>query len=109
MIAGSSRMPAAWRSRRASFRFPEAIGFITPTLTFIDFNSLAIPHATSVFPTPVSVPVIKRPLFIRLFAGCHRFQQHVEVGVRMLGGHGESDPALAGVDGGRADRRGEDS
>jgi hypothetical protein len=61
-----SLLPAAVRSRAASDRLfsddtPVSMGFITPTSYPLVRKATASAAVTTVFPTPVSVPVIKTP------------------------------------------------
>jgi hypothetical protein len=46
---------------------PAAIGLNTPTFRPLSVRILAMAPAINVLPTPVSVPVIKRPAFLGRF------------------------------------------
>ena len=65
--AAAFRNVASWGTRCPfSFRHPDSAGFITPTLNPASLNAAARPQATRVLPTPVSVPVMKKPRLMKL-------------------------------------------
>jgi hypothetical protein len=72
MASRESFTPAIFFKKTASedrSENPVSIGFITPISIPEFLKEATNPAPTSVFPTPVSVPVMKRPLYFFLLIG----------------------------------------
>src|SRR5882672_1477796 len=119
-LAGARMLPASTRASTSAQRpptLPAATGFIPATDFPLEAKACSSAQATSVLPTPVSVPVTKKPkgtvVGVRLGAAAARLAKRRGKPRQVLGavrrGKGDSQSRRALGHRGRTDRRHQDA